>query len=378
MFHVKHPPRVRSRPRLAGVLALFALLAAGCATDLGSPDGWAAPVEADGFVLVQADRGEITAVRLGDGPARIAWRFPEDAALPAGVDRDDLNDFDAFYATPVVDGGVVYLAAYSGHVLAVDVSGEGPSVVWLRQLTDHIIATPGFDGGVLYVPTESGELVPIDAESGATGAPVATGTERFWGRPALGGSAIYVAGLDRNVRAVDRSGGELWTLGLEGAIAGDLLLDGETLYVGALDRRVYALDVLADGGERWRFQGDGWFWSRPFLDGDTLYAATTNGSVYALDARSGNELWRFRELDGEFRSQPVLSGGVLVVALRDGVLFGLDPSTGVRQWQETLADGKLLSDPLVLESAILYVTENGKLISVDPRNGTATVIFEGS
>ncbi|MXZ47321.1 MAG: PQQ-binding-like beta-propeller repeat protein [Chloroflexi bacterium] len=378
MFHVKHRRRARARTPLAVVLALLALLAGGCATDLGSPDGWAAPVEADGVVLVQAEKGELVAVRLGDGPARIAWRFPEDAALPAGVDPDDLNDIEAFYATPVFDDGTVYMASFSGEVMAVDITGNGPRLAWIRKLTHELVASPVLHGDVLYVPTEGGELLPLDAESGAMGESLATGAERFWSRPAVSGSAIYVAGLDRHVRAAGVQGGEQWVLELEGAVAGDLLLDGETLFVGALDRRMYALDVLAAGAERWRFQGDGWFWARPLLDGDTLYATTTNGSVYALDARSGDEQWRFNELDNEIRAQPVLVGGILVVAMRDGVLFGIDPSTGVRQWQQTLAEGKLLADPLVLESGILYVTDRGDLISVDPRSGATTTVFEGS
>ena len=378
MFHVKHRLRALTRAPLAGALGLLALLVAACATDLGSPDGWAAPVEADGLILVQADKGELVAVRLGDGPARVAWRFPEDAALPAGVDPDDLDDIEAFYATPVVDDGTVYLASFSGEVMAVDITGDGPRLAWMTRLTDELVASPVLRGGVLYVPTEGGELLPLDAATGAIGASLATATERYWSRPAVGGSAIYVAGLDRHVRAAEPQAGEQWALKLEGAVAGDLLLDGETLFVGALDRRMYALDVLADGAERWRFQGDGWFWSRPLIDGDTLYVTTTNGSVYALDARSGTERWQFRELDNEIRSQPVLAGGVLVVAMRDGVLFGLDPSTGVRQWQQTLSDGKLLADPLVLQSGILYVTDGGDLISVDPRSGATTTVFEGS
>ncbi|MYD65916.1 MAG: PQQ-binding-like beta-propeller repeat protein [Chloroflexi bacterium] len=377
MFHVKHRLRALPRPLLAA-LGLLALLAAACATDLGSPDGWAAPVEADGLVLVQANKGELVAVRLGDGPARVAWRFPEDAALPAGVDPDDLDDIEAFYATPVVDDGTVYLASFSGEVLAVDITGDGPRLAWITRLTHELVASPVLRGSVLYVPTEGGELLPLDADTGAMGASLATATERYWSRPAVGGSAIYVAGLDRHVRAAEPQAGERWALELEGAVAGDLLLDGETLFVGALDRRMYALDVLADGAERWRFQGDGWFWSRPLIDGDTLYVTTTNGSVYALDARSGTEQWQFREVDDEIRAQPVLAGGVLVVAMREGVLFGLDPSTGVRQWQQTLSGSKLLADPLVLESSILYVTDGGDLISVDPRSGATTTVFEGS
>lgn len=396
MFHMKHRPRLRpppgprpGLPRLArplprrlaaAVAALAALLALGCATDLGSPDGWAAPVEAGGLVLVQDKPGELVAVRTGDGPARAAWRFPEDAALPAGLDRGDIDDLDALYATPIVDGDAVYLAAFSGQVLAVDLAGGGPNVRWLADLGDAVVGTPAFDAraGVLYVPTEGGALTPVDAATGAVGAPLARGGERFWSSPALGGGAVYVGGLDRRVRAVDPDGGEQWSSSLGGAVAGDLLLDGGTLYAPALDRALYALDAAGGGEERWRFRGDGWFWSRPLPAGDTMYAATTNGSVYAIDRRDGDELWRFREDDGEIRARPALAQGVLVVALREGVLFGLDPRTGRRLWRETLLRGQLLADPLEADRGLLYVTDGGDLVAVDPEAGTASIVYERS
>lgn len=388
MFHMKHrPPHrpVRARRLAALAAALAALLALGCATDLGSPDGWAAPVEAGGVVLVQDRPGELAAVRTGDGPARALWRFPEDAALPAGLDRGDIDDLDALYATPIVDGGAVYLAAFSGQVLALDLDaggaagGGGPGVRWLADLGGAVVGTPAWDGraGVLYVPTEDGALTPVDAATGAVGAPLARGSERFWSGPALGGGVVYVGGLDRRVRAVDPGGGERWTRDLGGAVAGDLLLDGGTLYAGALDRRLYALDA-SGGEERWRFDGDGWFWSRPLPAGDAVYAATTNGSVYAIDRRGGRELWRFREDDGEIRAQPALAGGVLVVALREGVLFGLDPATGRRLWREALLRGQLLADPLAADGGLLYVTDGGDLVAVDPQAGTASVVYERS
>jgi outer membrane protein assembly factor BamB len=366
MFHVKHRAAAwlarRRRAALAGVVALFALLAAGCATNLGNPDGWAAPVLVEGLVLLQERPGELVAVRVGDGPTRVAWRFPEDAALPAGIDRDDI-DLDAVYATPIVDGDAVYIAGYSGDVLAIDVEGSGPRVRWLRTLENRVVGTPAYDAGagILYVPTEGGELLPIATDTGTVGATLAMGSERFWSQPALGGGSIYVAGLDHRVRAIDRAeGAERWSEKLDGAIAGDLALAGETLYVGALDRRIYALDLVADGEVRWSASGDGWFWARPLLVGETIYAPTTNGSVYALEARQGDRLWRFREEDSEIRARPVLSGGVLVVAMRDGVLFGLDPQTGDRLWRETLLEGSLLADPLVIESSILYVTDRSR------------------
>ena len=384
MFHVKHSARsgtLRRRSTLAAaLLGLLALLAAGCTGRLGDPEGWSAPVLANGLVLVQERPGELVAVSMGDGPSRVVWRFPEDAVLPAGVDPDDI-DLEAIYATPIVDGDDVYIAAYSGHVLKLSLEGDGPRVRWLRRLSDHVVGTPAYDeaGGMLYVPTEAGELVPVGTANGTVGEPIVRAGERLWSLPVLDAGAIYLGGLDRRVRAIDRaSQTERWSERIGGAVAGDPVVDGETLYVGALDRSLYALDTVADGAERWSFRGDGWFWARPLLRGETLYAATANGSVYALDSRRGEELWHFREEDSEIRARPVLVGGVLVVAVRAGSLFGLDPSTGDRLWREDLVEGQLLADPLVIESAILYITDKGDLIEVDSQSGSTTTVFERS
>ncbi|MDA1062569.1 MAG: PQQ-binding-like beta-propeller repeat protein [Chloroflexi bacterium] len=364
---------------VAGLVGLLALLAAGCTGNIADPDGWSAPVLVDGLVLVQERPGELVALSLGDdGSSRVAWRFPEDAGLPAGLDPDDI-DLEALYATPIVDGDDVYLAAYSGDVLAFSVESGTPRVRWLRRLSNHIVATPAYDaaGGMLYVATEAGQLVAVETGNGALGDPLALASERLWAQPALGAGTVYVGGLDEWVRAIDRSTlAERWSHRIGGAIAGDPIIDGDTLYVGAMDRAIYALDVLAEGAELWRFPGDGWFWARPLLVGETLYAATANGTVYALDARSGDELWHFGEEDSEVRGQPVLADGVLVLALRSGAVFGVDPATGDRLWREDLLDGELLADPLVLESGILYSTDNGDLVKVDPLSGAMTFVFE--
>jgi len=388
MFHVKHSRRPvwsgRRSLLAAAVLGLVGLAAAGCTGQLAEPEGWAAPVLANGLVIVQERPGELVAVNIGDGVARddrVVWRFPEDAVLPAGTDPDDI-DLEAIYATPIVDGADVYVAAYSGDVLALrlDVGADEDQVRvrWLRRLSGHVVGTPAYDraAGVLYVPTADGELVPVGTANGEVGEPVARADARLWSQPALDGSTIYVGGLDHRVRAIDRATQvERWSERLGGAVAGDPVLDGEMLYVGALDRSIYALDLGADGAERWSFPGDGWFWARPLLRGEMLYAATVNGSVYALDTRRGEELWRFPGADSEIRAQPVLVGGVLVVAARAGSLFGVDPATGDQLWREDLLEGQLLADPLVLESAILYITNKGELIEVDPLSGATTTVF---
>ena len=372
--------RRRSGP-LGGLLALLLAvpLFVACATDVSSPDGWAAPVRAGDLTILQEKSGELAAVRLGatDNPGtndvdeRVAWRFPDD-------DIDDV-DLDAVYANPILDGKTLYIAGYSGEVVALDLTFEPPRILWLRDLDAQIVATPAFDGRTLYVGTEAGTVVPITVASGAVGSPLVQAGARIWSEPLLGGGAIYVAALDDRVRAITIADGrERWTTSLSGAIPGDAAIQGGLLVVGSFDRTLHAFDVDT-GVEEWAFAGDGWFWARPLIAGDTVYAASTRGSVYAFNARDGNlkrGRWPFNQIDSEIRVRPVLAGGLLVVAAEEGTIWGLDPATGELRWTAPLPGHRFLADPLVLGSSLLYATAGGDLIEIDPQNGRAAVLYE--
>ena len=392
MFHVKHrrsphpaqgpTRRAGRRPvRLAALaLAAVALLALGCTANIGSPDGWTAPVRVGELTIVQERRGELIAIRLDgdddvlteDVDERIVWRFPGE--------NDDV-DLDAVYANLIVDGDVLYVAGYSGDVVALDLSLGAPRAIWLRTLDDHIIATPAFDGRTLYVATEGGVVVPIEVEGGVGGAPLVRADDRIWSQPAIDGGAIYVPGLDKRVRAVGLSGGEeRWSTRISGAAPGNPTLESELLLVGSFDRTLHALDRTS-GNEEWAFDGDGWFWAQPLVAGDVVYAATTRGSVYALNLRGGDgsrERWRFNELDSEIRVAPIIAAGVLVVAAEEGIIFGIDPATGDTRWTETLLGNRFLADPLVLGSTLIYATTRGDLIELDPQSGASRVVYERS
>ena len=370
----------RSGP-LGGLLALLLAvpLLLACATDVSSPDGWAAPVQAGDLTILQEKSGELAAVRLGatDNPGtndvdeRVAWRFPDD-------DVDDV-DLDAVYANPILDRNTLYVAGYSGEVVALDLTFEPPRILWLRDLKEQIVATPAFDGQTLYVGTEAGTIIPITVTSGAVGASLVQTGERIWSQPLLDGGAIYVAALDKHVRAISIADGrERWTMSLSGAIPGDSAIEGGLLVVGSFDRTLHALD--ADTGvEEWAFAGDGWFWARPLIAGDTVYAASTRGSVYALNASGGDGgrvRWHFRQIDSEIRVRPVLTGGLLVVAAEEATIWGLDPATGELRWTASLPGHRFLADPLVLASSLIYATARGDLLEIDPHTGRAAVLYE--
>ena len=370
---------MRRRLGALGALVLLAALPllAGCASNVSSPDGWAAPVRAGDLTILQVKTGELAAIRLSvsDNPGtddideRVAWRFPGD---------DDDVDLEAVYATPILDGNTLYVAGYSGEVVALDLTFEPPRILWVRDIEDHVVATPAFDGQSLYIATEGGTVIPITVVSGAVGASLAQTGDRIWSQPALGGGALYVAALDDRVRSVSLAGGTGWTTTLSGAVPGDPTLEGDLLVVGSFNRTLHALDADT-GAEEWAFAGDGWFWARPLIAGDTVYAASTRGSVYALNVSGGDGgrvRWRFNQLDSEIRARPVLAAGILIVAAEEAVIFGIDPATGEVRWTAPLPGHRFLADPLVLASSLIYATARGDLIEVDPQSGRAAILYE--
>ena len=361
MFHVKH----RRIPLAAAALAAL-VAATGCIGDTFSqPAGWAPPVDAGEVLLVQSERGRLDALEFtASGGLVERWHFP--------VSDDDV-EFVALYAAPIVADGVVYLAGYSGDVVALSLATGRPLPDWGPpvRLDGHIVATPAFDGTRLYVATDRGRVTVLEAATGRVAGPPldVPGDDPIWGDPVLEAGTLYIADIARTVRAVGVDSGEArWTQALDGGLAAPLALDRQVLLAGALDSRLYALDAEAGGAPLWSFEGDGWFWSRPLVAGDSIYAPTAGGTVYAIDRFSGAQRWRFASEGSQIRTALALVDGVLVAVDRHGAAVGLAPSSGAVIWRGELG-GDVLADPLVLGSEILYLTTDGDVVRVHPQDG---------
>ncbi len=381
MFHVKQSPsspheperRPRSSARHRGAvvlaLALVVALALGCAATQ-SPKGWAAPTGQGAVIVVQLEPGQIGGLRVTSDPVERLWAYPGD---------DSDIDLEAIYATPIIDGNTVYVAAYSGLVVALDLS-TGTTIDSWREPTDvgsRIIATPQFDGSRLYVATNDGKVHVLDATSGLITSTLLEVDGRLWGRPALAAGTLYVGALDSRIRAVGTADGALrWERDVAGAIASDLTLDRELLIVGSFDHGLQAFDIDSAGAERWTFTAQSWFWARPLVVGEVVYAATVGGDVYALDRDTGTRRWVFRQDHGEIRAAPILSGGTLVIATKDGYLYGLNPTNGRELWSQRVDDAHFFADPLLIDTGVVYSSDSGALIRVTPDSGTVVPLFE--
>ncbi|MSQ41726.1 MAG: membrane protein insertion efficiency factor YidD [Dehalococcoidia bacterium] len=369
VFHVKHnvaSARTRQRALLVLAVSLLSVLAAGCAS-VAQAKGWASPIRSGELVIAQTKNGVVSALQLTGGElkgseAKLLWSFPGD---------DDDIDLKAVYGTPAVAGSTLYIASYSGLMVALDLKTGRPSGAWGGpiDLGDRVVASPLLIGDMLYVTTERGSVVAIDARTGARRQLTQIEATRIWGSPQADAGTLYLATLDSRLVAVDRSeGGVRWSRDL-GAVAGDLRIDDGLLLVGSFDRELRALDLSAEGAPRWSFKGDAWFWGRPLVSGDTIYAATVNGTVYAIDRASGRERWHSAGNAPRTHSAPVLAGGVLVIASGEGRVTGIDPANGATKWNVRQEGRRFFADPLVLESGVVYLDDSGALWLVEPASG---------
>lgn len=155
----------------------------------------------------------------------------------------------------------------------------------------------------------------------------------------------FVAG--RGVAAVARSGAVAWTHPTPGPFPGRPALSGTTLVAAGLDRQVRGLDAET-GEQRWRQ------WVVGGVEGGVLelrsgavVAATLYGRVYAFGLPGGTPRWETRV--GELvRGRPAEgTDGTVLVPVADGALAGLGPETGVLRFRHALP-ATVLAEPLAV------------------------------
>lgn len=372
---MKHSPLPAAAhwPRLPGLailaafaLVLLALAGIGC-RKVAQPQGWAAPSEADGLLVV-AHKDKLYALDAQTLTPR--WAFPTEAEQGGSTIKPV-----ALYGTPAVAGGTVFVPTYAGSLYALDVSTGK-----LRWQTPFDTKGP-LVGGVavsqdtVYFGSSDGQVYAVDVQSGKERWSHKTGRS-IWSTPVLVGSTLYVTSLDGKLYALDTAqGAEQWSFTTDAGIAAAPLVDqaGGLVYVAGFDSQLRAID-LKTHEQRWSLKAGNWFWSEPALSGGVIYAASLDSQVYAVDAATGAERWaKPFSTDAPVRAALSVVGQNLLVIDGNGGVYALDPATGTPRAGTPLAiGGDVPADPLVVVGAagasdvMLLVTTGGELVRVDP------------
>ncbi len=306
----------------------------------------------------------------------------------------------AFVASPVVSGGIVFIASGDGTVHAVRL--EDGSKVWTRDLGDQVESTALVRDGRVFVGCADSFVYALDAATGAVqwrhetadkilgavnavslpdGDRLVVGSYDFslyclapgdgtelWrfetdnfinGSPAIDAQGrIVFGGCDAVVHVVSPEGKEVQAIFAPAYIAASPAVADGVAYVGHYEGGFFAAD-LASGDILWEYgEGEEPFFSCPAVLQDRVVVGARDGFVHCMDRKTGERLWAF-ETQGEVDAGPVACGGRIVVGSGDGFLYILDAATGEKVWSYEC--GGVYGSAALVDGRILIGADDGRL-----------------
>jgi outer membrane protein assembly factor BamB len=278
----------------------------------------------------------------GDGTAprqfhRVKWKFPTG---------------DRIVASPVLDGGTIYVGGDDGNVYAVD--AETGRQLWKRPTGGPVPSTPAVANGKVYAGSYDGKFYAFDAKTGALQWKFSTEGERRFEAKGLNGwqpkSQTFPDPFDV-------------------FLSSPTVVEG-SVYFGSGDGNVYALDA-GTGALRWKFKtGDVVHASPAVVDG-VVYVGSWDSYFYAIDAANGKEKWRFHAGEDDlmhnqvgFASSPTVVDGVVYTGCRDSNLYALDAATGKEKWKVFNDLSWVITTPAVRDGRVYFGTSDSSLFQV--------------
>ncbi len=365
------------------VLLFFvvAALVTGCVPATTADAGWTTLTVAGTRLYSVRSTGEAVALDLTDGGS-LLWRYPQEQASAApgcgiaqsqGSNSEAVVTLGGVYGTPAVSDGLMLVGSTDRKLVALEADTGDPA--WSFPVDGAIIGGVAVADGVAYFGTATGSVYAVQlADQQVAWAPFATG-DRVWSTPHVSDGRLYVASMDHNVYALDRTSGELiWSADLRGAIQGDITLAQDVLFAGGVDRRLHAIDADT-GRELWATAPlDGWVWGAPLRSELGVYFTTLNGQLHGYDPESGEPLWNPVTLNGAITAGPVMAGESILVGTDQGLVYVVDPadsSAEVLYGSSTDQQrGGFLSAPAAHEGIVYLGTTMGYVVALDPAERT--------
>jgi outer membrane protein assembly factor BamB len=342
-WHFLLPIRGRMRltkPRLAGMVALFVLLlVAGCGRSGGDPSTSGSGSSAGS----SSGTGYVNWPQFGRVPARTHYLPEEERALnPPLKQAWSINTHALIEFPPAIHDGVAYVINKYGNGKAVRLRDR--KVLWEINIR----------------PSDKGK-------------------PNFVTAPTYYGGAIYGAFLDGHVAAGDAATGKkLWVRKLDAHLESSPLAVDGMLYLGTDTTNLVALDAKT-GKTVWSFNSPGAIKASPSYDDGNVFAADYQSSMYALDAKTGKVVWRSNTSkvppfgSGGFFSSPAVAFGRVYAARDDGTVFALDEKTGKVEWSFDTGDSAYGSPAVArvpgTPPTVYIGAENGRFFALDARTG---------
>ena len=242
---------------------------------------------------------------------------------------------ESFESSPVIAGGVVYIGAGNGDVVAIDLATG--KTKWKYKTNVEIgESTPAVAGGMVYIGDLRGAVHGINAADGKGVWTYKTGTE-IKSSPVVVGDRVLIASYDQNLYALQaKTGKMLWKFESTGPIHATPAISNGVAYITGCDEHFRAIRI-SDGKEMFEVSSGAYTGASPLLDGNMAYFGTFGNEVFGVDMAAKKIVWRYEHPVRKFPfySSATMAAGKVVLGGRDKMVHALDAKTGKQEWTFT-------------------------------------------
>lgn len=275
--------------------------------------------------------------------------------------------------------GHLDLAAAPRKAWSVNVAGTSPK----RRLA----ASPVIGGGLLYVADTQGVVHAFDAATGARKWTFKVEVEKdlsssnFGGGVTFSDGKLFVAAGAGDVVALDaQTGAQLWRVKPAGPLRGSPTVAFNAVYVMTQDNQIHALSA-ADGKPIWQdaaasSQSGVFGVAAPAAGQGSVIAGYSSGEVVAYRYENGRNLWSDALARTSISTQvgaltdvdadPIIDQGRVYALGQGGRMAAYELVTGQRLWELTLAG---ISTPSVAGDWIFTLTDDSRLLAIQRNTG---------
>ena len=326
----------------------------------------------------------LTGPLCGQAPAGAWVQFRGTQAL-TGVSADtppaeltvlwSYDTGDVIESSPAIVGGVVYVGAGDGMLLALDF--DTGALRWSYEAGGLIgESSPAVANGIVYVGDLDGVLHAVNAADGTPRWTFETEAE-IRSSPVIVDGLVLVGSYDAHLYAVDADTGALrWKMLTQGMVHATPAVQAGLTFVAGCDGFFRAVRV-EDGTEAYLVDAGAYTAASPVLDGDRAYFGTFNNEVLALDLARREVYWRYADPDRQFPfySSAALADGRVIVGGRDRRIHAIDAETGEAVW--TFATrARVDSSPVVAGGHVYVGSSDGRFYVLDADTGTELWAFD--
>ena len=287
---------------------------------------------------------------------------------------------------------------------------ENLKLLWTWEGGESFESSPVIAGGVAYIGAGNGDLVAIDMATGKTKWKYKTGAELGESTPAVGGGAVFIGDLRGGFHAVDAATGRvLWTFKTLSEIKSSPVVVGDRVLVGSYDQNLYAIEIktgkqlwkfetagpvhgtpgiangvafvtgcdehfrairVSDGKEMFQVSSGAYTGASPLLVGSMAYFGTFGNEVFGVDMAAKKIVWKYEHPVRKFPfySSATLAAGKIILGGRDKMVHAIDAKTGKGAW--TFATrSRVESSPAVAGNRVFIGSNDGRLYVLDAATG---------